>query len=285
MKPRNREITIFNLSMLDVISGAVGAFLIITVVLFPSYARNVQVGEKNLKEFQKVRESLSAELKEEKEKPSPDPRKVTAKNRELKKLLAVLKQKAAEPVIQSNLAPVLVAAFGSTAYDIALAVLPDRPGVPGFDPKQKEIWRDPTHYAGTPPGYYSKKYKVDVIPKARLLLIPRPIPGVSYRIYYKLTQGRKKNRPIRGQLSFSENTWKLPRVTVDPGQGVFAGSFKFDEEGSLFFSAPTEKMQETFRRLNRRLMNRLKNQERKKAKTDGKQAPDNTQGAKARKKG
>jgi len=39
MKPRNREINIFNLSMLDVISGAMGAFLIIMVVLFPFYKK------------------------------------------------------------------------------------------------------------------------------------------------------------------------------------------------------------------------------------------------------
>lgn len=37
MKTRNREINIFNLSMLDVISGAMAAFLIIMVVLFPFY--------------------------------------------------------------------------------------------------------------------------------------------------------------------------------------------------------------------------------------------------------
>lgn len=39
MKPRNREINIFNLSMLDVISGAMGAFLIVMVVLFPYYKK------------------------------------------------------------------------------------------------------------------------------------------------------------------------------------------------------------------------------------------------------
>lgn len=37
MRKRNRDINIFNLSMLDVISGALGAFLIIMVVLFPYY--------------------------------------------------------------------------------------------------------------------------------------------------------------------------------------------------------------------------------------------------------
>lgn len=41
MKPRNREINIFNLSMLDVISGALGAFLIIMIVLFPYYNKEV----------------------------------------------------------------------------------------------------------------------------------------------------------------------------------------------------------------------------------------------------
>ncbi|KOR33548.1 hypothetical protein TI05_00275 [Achromatium sp. WMS3] len=37
MKPRNREINVFNLSMLDVIFGAMAAFLIIMVVLMPYY--------------------------------------------------------------------------------------------------------------------------------------------------------------------------------------------------------------------------------------------------------
>lgn len=37
MKPRNREINIFNLSMLDVIAGALGAFLILFLVLAPHY--------------------------------------------------------------------------------------------------------------------------------------------------------------------------------------------------------------------------------------------------------
>jgi hypothetical protein len=39
MRRRNREINIFNLSMLDVISGAMGAFLIIMVILLPYYKK------------------------------------------------------------------------------------------------------------------------------------------------------------------------------------------------------------------------------------------------------
>jgi len=37
VKPRNREVTIFNLSMMDVISGAMGAFLILVVLLSRHY--------------------------------------------------------------------------------------------------------------------------------------------------------------------------------------------------------------------------------------------------------
>ena len=37
MKPRNREINIFNLSMLDVICGALGAFLILFLIAAPHY--------------------------------------------------------------------------------------------------------------------------------------------------------------------------------------------------------------------------------------------------------
>ena len=40
MKPRNREINIFNMSLLDVLCGALGAFCFLTLVLFPYYTPN-----------------------------------------------------------------------------------------------------------------------------------------------------------------------------------------------------------------------------------------------------
>ena len=50
MKSRNREINIFNLSMLDVISGAMGAFLIIMVILLPYYKKETIDYERELKQ-------------------------------------------------------------------------------------------------------------------------------------------------------------------------------------------------------------------------------------------
>lgn len=57
MKPRNREINIFNLSMLDVISGAMGAFLIIMVILLPYYKKDTIDYQRELQQSRAAEES------------------------------------------------------------------------------------------------------------------------------------------------------------------------------------------------------------------------------------
>jgi hypothetical protein len=57
MKRRNREINIFNLSMLDVISGAMGAFLIIMVILLPYYKKDSIDYQRELQQSRTAEES------------------------------------------------------------------------------------------------------------------------------------------------------------------------------------------------------------------------------------
>src|SRR5580658_3880769 len=45
MKPRNREINIFNMSLLDVLCGALGAFCFMMLVLFPYYSQDKGVAK------------------------------------------------------------------------------------------------------------------------------------------------------------------------------------------------------------------------------------------------
>ena len=40
MKPRNREVNIFNMSVLDLLTGALGAFCFLTLALFPAYFKS-----------------------------------------------------------------------------------------------------------------------------------------------------------------------------------------------------------------------------------------------------
>ena len=58
MKSRNREINIFSLSLMDVISGAMGAFLIVTVIL----ARFHAVDQEKYKDPEKLRKRLDAAM-------------------------------------------------------------------------------------------------------------------------------------------------------------------------------------------------------------------------------
>lgn len=64
MKPRNREINIFNLSMLDVISGAMGAFLILMVVALPYYKKDTINLTKEISALAVKVEQQQAELKQ-----------------------------------------------------------------------------------------------------------------------------------------------------------------------------------------------------------------------------
>lgn len=57
MKSRNREINIFNLSMLDVISGAMGAFLIVMVILLPYYKKETVDYQRELQQSRAAEEA------------------------------------------------------------------------------------------------------------------------------------------------------------------------------------------------------------------------------------
>jgi hypothetical protein len=57
MRPRNREINIFNLSMLDVICGSLGTFILLMIILLPYYKKsNIDYQQ----EIQQIQQQLDA---------------------------------------------------------------------------------------------------------------------------------------------------------------------------------------------------------------------------------
>lgn len=57
MRPRNREINIFNLSMLDVICGSLGTFILLMIILLPYYKKdNINYQQ----EIQQIQQQLDA---------------------------------------------------------------------------------------------------------------------------------------------------------------------------------------------------------------------------------
>lgn len=91
MRARNREISIFNLSMLDVISGAMAAFLIIMVVLLPYYRKehiDYQAAIDELRRELAAADSAAAQARQRVAALEADLQRAEASNAELASKLA-----------------------------------------------------------------------------------------------------------------------------------------------------------------------------------------------------
>jgi len=100
MRIPNREINIFNMSMLDVICGALGAFLIVTVVLFPSYQNKASVIVEEVGKTKEQNERLRQEIEKAKRarKVPPRTQQMMRDNEKLQQELVALKEsQAAKP--------------------------------------------------------------------------------------------------------------------------------------------------------------------------------------------
>lgn len=58
MKPRNREINIFNMSLLDILCGALGAFCFLMLALFPYYAKGSGATAQSAENVAKLQQEL-----------------------------------------------------------------------------------------------------------------------------------------------------------------------------------------------------------------------------------
>lgn len=82
MKPRNREINIFNISMLDVICGAMGTFLLIMIILLPYYKKENFDYKKEAENLRRTIESYKQQVEEAKrEKEKSDQQRREAEKR------------------------------------------------------------------------------------------------------------------------------------------------------------------------------------------------------------
>lgn len=68
MKSRSREVNIFNMSLLDILCGALGAFCFLMLVLFPSYENKVKAGGNDTAALEDELRRTQAELQQAREK-------------------------------------------------------------------------------------------------------------------------------------------------------------------------------------------------------------------------
>ena len=181
MKPRNREVNIFNMSLLDILCGALGAFCFLTLTLFPYYGTEKATEEKKQieQELEKTRQELQKEKEARAKGEPPDvarlQKELDEARKELEKdkqaLASAEKQAADSKARPTSTYVLLVAEWGSPQFHVDIVVEHPNPEV-------------------------QKKKRVTNFNYKTFWMLSDP-PAGEYRIYYKANTN-KINEAIQG---------------------------------------------------------------------------------------
>src|SRR5579872_1200589 len=192
MKPRNREINIFNMSLLDILCGALGTFCFMMLVLFPFYSQDkgagkrpdVQQGvdpktfeeakariqqlEDKLKEFQNYADQMESKVKQ-----------MEAKDRQRQGDIQQLQDRAQRAEMRNPLFS--VAAFGGLqeGEQIQMYIESDRVGR-NKTPGEKV---DPTKRQG---GQFTGDLEASGLSAVYAYYMIRDTPAGNYRVFLKV---------------------------------------------------------------------------------------------------
>lgn len=269
MKPRNREINIFNLSMMDVISGAMGAFLILVVILSRHYQSTPVVTETVLQ--------LQRELAEATGHLDQASREVNAGSRDPGEIERFLRQakdnvnagKAAINELRNELDVAdarirrldeQVATLQARIEDLDRELSVRRPFyleaewscdaqgdvdiyLQGSLPGEKGTYMPPFQLVQQW-RYFSDELYVDASGQrgAEIWLYERAVPGNRIKVFYKLDGDARPSCTVRGYVfgnAFEQI--RLPESALDTRKPwLLAGTLTVDDDHKVRFAAATE---------------------------------------------
>ena len=185
MKKKNREINIFNLSMLDVICGAMGAFLAIMIILLPFYNKT------NIDYRQMLREAQERLEREQ------------ARNRELERENEQQKEELNKTFLVIHISWNAKRGSGADATDIDLFVI---------DPKGKKFYYDQPQFPNHP-GELSVDSKH--APGNEVWISRDAIPG-EYKIMVNLYRkaGNNPTPVVTGKAVGRRGDSAFPEITL-----------------------------------------------------------------------
>ncbi|MFZ1889206.1 MAG: hypothetical protein WAU33_14335 [Candidatus Binataceae bacterium] len=193
MKPRNREVNIFNMSVLDLLTGALGAFCFLTLALFPYYF--------------KAQHAAAAPANPDKDKQQ----QLAAEHKKLKAELANIKS-------GTGLAPfTLVSVFTSSGAGGSCAQIKvKKEQAPGAPTSIKVLPTSQVQH-----GYYSAAMLFMFEPGAYQLTFEVSGARAGCKLYIS---PMGKNASPQQSAALSSATQTLPwNYTVNPGQLVVGG--------------------------------------------------------------
>ncbi len=203
MRRRNREISIFNLSMLDVISGALGAFLVLVAILVPYYRKDLAA---QIRQLQETVTELRQELEETQEQLDTAQQRVRELEERLAKTFLVVLMK-----------------WTTDGQDVDLHVV---------DPTGAEFYFDRT----TIPGRPGELTEDDTSgPGNEIWSIPEAQEG-EYRVYYNLysRSGNPQNPRVTGRVFFRDGSRELPETRLTrEGTKVLVATIAVSSDGQV----------------------------------------------------
>ena len=218
MRKKNRDINIFSMSALDLFASALGAFILITIILLPYYL--------------KVDRVLITENKELKQEIYSQKEKLETKNRELQELQNKLKEcENLNKSCQKELAQTFIAVimkWKTPKVDIDLHVI---------DPRGREY-------------YYPQASRTHVGSSAKLSIDSTRGPGIEaweepsakvgeYKIYYNYyaqNGGSSAGVDVDCDIYFKNKSITLSTKRLYPkmkGKKLLVATIKVDEEGKI----------------------------------------------------
>ena len=248
MKARNREINIFNMSLLDILCGALGVFCFMTLVLFP-YWRPTGA---NAEDLEKNKQAIEQELKDLKKKlgESADGKQMLQQVEQLEQRLQQQQgdlnrarqelaesDKKVEKLERRN--PVVTTMTWTGPQDLDLFLEPVNFGYDGgkmtarMDPKKKQ----PTNFSGETKSDYSSG------PATEVWATRDAITGGEQKVYYKLLSANGSTSPtyVGGYFLANDNLSLLPDAQLSQEKtAVWVGTLKTAKDYTVTFEASPE---------------------------------------------
>ena len=209
MRLRSKEISVFNMSALDLFASALGAFILITLVLFP-YFPNTGDSQEQVDEVKAQLAQANAELEET----SAELEEVRAQlNPNLQQELQSCEQQLRKKFV-------LVVISWSTGDDIDLHII---------DPAGREYYYEKKFHSGS-----RAKLEEDNMrgPGNEIWLHPAAEPG-RYRVYFKYYGGSGSSVRVRGAVLTPRVRTELPNTTLRRvGEKPWVATIEVDADGS-----------------------------------------------------
>ena len=197
MKPRNREINIFSMSALDLFASALGAFILISIALFPYFPKtgyspeNIAALREALAEAQQQLQECQSELDRTRGALAEARRERDRMRGELQSCQQELRKKF-----------LLVLISWGSKDDVDLHVV---------DPSGNEFYYQQRDYSGTPARLEEDNTRG---PGNEVWLHPQATPG-EYRLYYKLFDKRSSGGvEVRGAILTPQGRQAAPTIRL-----------------------------------------------------------------------